>query len=173
MTLMLKQIFAFIKLLNSETGTNQIAAGVALGFILGMAPGFSLQTILVLLLALFFRVQFGAAGLSAFFFKFIAWLFDPLFDRFGRVILDMDSLHSTLTWAYNLPIVPFTKFYNSVVMGSGVLSILLFPLVFLLTRMLVLKYRELIVAKIKDTKLWKALKATSLFQWYEKYDRLY
>ncbi|MEK6624794.1 MAG: TIGR03546 family protein [Bdellovibrionota bacterium] len=173
MTLILKQMFSLLKLLNSETGTNQIAAGVALGFIMGMAPAFSLQTILVLLLALIFRVQFGAAGLAAFFFKFIAWPFDPLFDRFGQVILEMDSLHSTLTWAYNLPIIPFTKFYNSVVMGSGVLSFILFPAVFFLARMLIQKYRELIVAKIKDTKMWKAMKATSLFQWYEKYDRLY
>ena len=41
MTLILKQMFSLLKLLNSETGTNQIAAGVALGFIMGMAPAFS------------------------------------------------------------------------------------------------------------------------------------
>ena len=173
MTLILKQIFSLFKLLNSETGTNQIAAGVALGFILGMAPGFSLQTLLVFLIALIFRVQFGAAGLAAFFFKFIVWPFDPLFDHLGRAILEMDSLQSTFTWAYNLPIVPFTKFYNSVVMGAGVLSILLFPVIFILSRILIQKYREHIVAKFKETKLWKALKATFLIQWYEKYDRLY
>ena len=60
MTLLLKQIFQLLKLLNSEKGTTQIAWGVALGFVLGMTPAFSLQTILVLLLLLFFRVQIGA-----------------------------------------------------------------------------------------------------------------
>jgi uncharacterized protein (TIGR03546 family) len=173
MTLILKQVFAFIKMLNSETGTNQIAAGIAMGFILGMSPGLSLQTLLVLLLSLFFRVQIGAVFLAAFFFKFAAWPFDPLFDRLGQAVLQMQALQAPLTWLYNLPIVPFTRFYNSVVMGSGVLAIMLFPLVFIGSRILITKYRQQILARFQNTKMWKAVKATSLFQWYAKYDQLY
>jgi len=173
MTLLLKQIFAFLKLLNSETGTNQIASGVAFGFILGMAPGLSLQTLLVLLLVLFLRVQMGAVFLSAFFFKFTAWVFDPVFDSIGKGFLESDSLHGIFTTLYNMPLVPLTRFYNSVVMGSGVVSIILFPFLFLLTRFLVSKYRQKVVEKFKDTKFFKALKATSLFKWYAKYDNLY
>jgi len=173
MTLILKQIFSLLKMINSETGTNQIAAGIAFGFILGMAPGFSLQTLMVILLALFFRVQFGAVFVAAFFFKFIAWPFDPLFDHIGRSVLEADSLQVILTSAYNLPILPFTKFYNSVVMGSGVLSILLFPVIFFLTRIMIAKYREKVIARIQGTKIFKAMQATSLFKWYAKYDKLY
>ncbi|MFH0934944.1 MAG: hypothetical protein V1879_07035 [Pseudomonadota bacterium] len=47
MTLLLKQLFALIRLLNSDTGSNQIAAGVACGLILGFAPMLSLQALLV------------------------------------------------------------------------------------------------------------------------------
>lgn len=67
MTLLLKQLFGFFKLLNSETGTNQIAAGVACGFILGMTPALSLQTLLVFACIFVFRIQIGAAFITAFF----------------------------------------------------------------------------------------------------------
>jgi uncharacterized protein (TIGR03546 family) len=173
MTLILKQIFGFLKLLNSETGTNQIAAGVAFGFILGMAPSFSLQTILVLILVLFFRVQIGAATLSAFFFKFAAWVFDPVFDSAGRALLEAPSLSGVFTTLYNMPLVPFTRFNNSVVLGAGVISFALFPVIFLLSVKLIGKYREVVVTRFKETKFWKLIKSTSLYKWYYSYDNLY
>lgn len=67
MTVLLKQLFAFFKLLNSEDGENQLAAGLALGVILGFSPFLSLQTLIVLFLIFLFRIQMGAAFLSAFF----------------------------------------------------------------------------------------------------------
>lgn len=68
MSLILKQIFQFLKLLNSDTATNQIAAGIAMGFILGMTPALSLQTLFVFACIFLFRIQMGAAFLTAFFF---------------------------------------------------------------------------------------------------------
>jgi len=68
MTLLLKQLFAFFRLLNSDTATNQLAAGLACGVILGFAPILSLQALLVIFCCFFFRIQLGAAFLSAFFF---------------------------------------------------------------------------------------------------------
>lgn len=173
MTLLLKQLFGLIKLLNSDTGTNQIAAGVAAGFILGMSPMLSLQAILLLILCLFFRVQLGMMFISAFFFSFIAFILDPVFDQFGRFILELPSLASLWTTLYNMPLVPFTRFNNSIVMGAGVVGLILFPFIFIGARQLVRKYREKVVERFKDTKFWKAVKATSLFQWYYKYDNFY
>ena len=42
MTILLKQVFAFLKLLNSDKGSNQISAGIACGMILGFTPAFSI-----------------------------------------------------------------------------------------------------------------------------------
>lgn len=173
MTLLLKQIFGLLKLLNSDTGTNQIAAGVAAGFILGMSPMLSLQAILLLVVCLFLRIQLGMMFLSAFFFSFIAFLLDPVFDQFGRVILEMHALQSLWTTLYNLPLVPFTRFNNSIVMGAGIVGVLLFPIIFVVSRSLVRRYRVSVVERFKNTKLWKAVKATSLFKWYYKYDKFY
>ena len=172
MTLLLKQIFGFIKLLNSETGTNQIAAGIAAGFVLGMTPFFSLQSLLIFLCLFLFRVQIGAAFLTAFFFKFIAYLFDPAFDLVGGMILQMPSLHAMFTDMYNMPIVPLTRFNNTIVMGSGVVSLILAPFVYLGSRLGVIKYRATVVARVKGSKFWHVMKATALFKWYYKYDQL-
>lgn len=173
MGLILKQIFQFLKLLNSETGTNQISAGIALGFVLGMTPAFSLQTLLVFILIFLFRIQLGAALVSAFFFKFGAYLLDPIFDSIGSQVLTLPALQATFTSLYNMPIVPLTRFNNSIVMGSGVVSLALAPVIFILARILVQKYRKAVVERFKQSKFFKAVKATSLYKWYYKYDELY
>ncbi len=173
MTIILKQIFSLLRVLNSETGENQIALGIACGLILGFAPALSLQTLLVFILIILFRIQAGAAFASAFFFALIAWIFDPAFDVIGVKILEMPQLKEIFTTLYNMPIIPFTKFYNSVVMGSGVVSILLIPFVFILSKLLIKKYRDVVVKRIQETKFWKALKATSIYKWYAKYNELY
>ena len=173
MGLLLKQLFQFIKLLNSDTGTNQIEAGIAAGFILGMTPALSLQTLLVFLCIFFFRIQIGAAFVAAFFFKFIAFILDPVFDSLGFWVLNHPALQSTFTTLYNMPIVPFTRFNNTIVMGSGVLSILLSPFIYLAALYVVRQYRVQIVARYKQTKFWKAIQATGLYKWYYKYDEFY
>jgi uncharacterized protein (TIGR03546 family) len=173
MTLLLKQLFNFFKLLNSDTGTNQLAAGLSLGLLLGFAPALSLQTFIVIAIVFVFRVQIGAAFLSAFFFKFIAYIFDQPAHFLGKAILEMESFHPLFVKLYNMPLVPLTRFNNSIVMGSMIVSILLMPFSFFIFKSAILKYRETVVARFKGTKLWKAFAATKLYNWYNKYNELY
>lgn len=173
MTLILKQIFTLLKLLNSETATNQIAAGISFGFILGMTPAFSLQSLLIFFLCLVFRVQLGAMFLSIFAFSFMAYILDPLFHSAGLYVLQIEGLRPLFTTLYNLPIIPMTRFYNTLVIGSGIISIILSPIVFIISKILIVKYRKSVVDRFKDTKFFKALKATSFYKWYYKYDNLY
>lgn len=173
MTLILKQLFGFIKLLNSDTGTNQLAAGIAAGFILGMTPALSLQSLLIFLCFFIFRIQTGAAMLAAFFFSFVAYLLDPVFHAVGSSILELQSLSEAFTYMYNMPIIPLTRFNNSIVMGSGAVAFLLSPFVFILSKQLIVRYRSVVLEKIKQTRVWQALKATALFKWYYTYDNLY
>lgn len=173
MSLILQQIFGFFKLLNSETGHNQIAAGIALGFVLGLSPALSLQSFLVFLLIFLFRIQLGAALLSAFFFKFAGYALDPIADPLGRWILELPSLRPLFVDLYNMPLVPLTRFNNSIVMGSGFLALALSPLLFIGSRLIILKYRTIIVARFQNSKLWKAFAATSLYKWYNTYQSLY
>ena len=171
MGLILKQLFAFIKLLNSDTGTISLAMGLTCGFILGMTPTLSLHSLLIFLVLFFFRIQIGAALLAAFFFKFVAFLPDPAFDAVGSKVLDIESLQAFYTTLYNMPIIPFTRFNNTIVMGSAVITFALSPLVFILSRYLIVKYRQTILARFKESKAWKAVEATKFYQWYYKYDQ--
>src|SRR5690606_22274471 len=129
MGLILKQLFAFIKLLNSDTGTTSLAAGMTCGFILGMTPVLSLHSLLVFLILFIFRIQIGAALVTAFFFKFVAFLLDPAFHAVGSQVLEIESLRSFFTTLYNMPLIPFTRFNNSIVMGSAVITFALSPFV--------------------------------------------
>ena len=173
MTLILKQIFGLFRLLNSDKATNQIAAGVAVGLILGFSPILSLQSLVVLICLFFFRIQITAAFVSSFFFGFIAYLLDPACDALGREILESESLRSAFTDLYAMPLVPLTRFYNSIVMGSGALAILLAPIVYFIAKFLVFKYRVHVVARFERTKFWHLFKATPIYNWYVKYDQLY
>lgn len=171
MGLILKQLFAFIKLLNSDTGNISLAAGMTCGFILGMTPVLSLHSLLIFLILFFFRIQIGAALVMAFFFKFTAFLLDPAFHYVGSKVLEMDSLQGIFTQLYNMPIIPYTRFNNSIVMGSAVITFALSPFIFILSQYLIVKYRQTVLARFKQTKFWKAVEATKFYQWYYKYDQ--
>ena len=173
MTLLLKQLFSFFKLLNSDTGTNQLAAGLACGIILGFSPILSLQALLILICCFFFRIQMGAAFLAAFFFKLVAYTLDPLTDSLGQTALENPSLRPLFVDMYNMPLIPLTRFNNSIVMGSGILGVLAVIPAFFVFKILVVKYRQIVVARFQKTKLWKAWVGTSFYKWYTTYDRLY
>jgi uncharacterized protein (TIGR03546 family) len=171
MGLLLKQLFSFIKLLNSDTGNISLALGMTCGFILGMTPTLSLHSLLIFLVLFFFRIQIGAALIAAFFFKFVAFLLDPVFHSIGSKVLEIESLQNIYTSLYNMPLLPFTRFNNSIVMGSAVITFALSPIVFLISQYLIIKYRVVVLARFKETKVWKAVEATKFYQWYYKYDQ--
>ena len=173
MTLLVKQLINFIRLLHSEGGTKQIAWGLTFGAFLGFSPFFSLQTFLILFVLLIFKVQFGAAFLSAFFFKLVAFIIDPAADSLGRSVLETASLRPFWTTLYNMPIIPYTRFNNSIVMGSFVFALLISPLLYFGFKILIQKYRTHVVQTFEQSKAWKAFKATKIYEWYIKYEDLY
>ncbi|MFZ3230429.1 MAG: TIGR03546 family protein [Pseudobdellovibrio sp.] len=173
MGLLTKQLINLIRLLHSDTGQNQIATGLAFGVFLGFAPFVSIQTLLVFFIVFIFRVQLGAAFLSAFFFKFVAFLLDPVADSLGRWALENPSFRDIWSTMYNTPILPMTRFNNSIIMGSFIISLILCPVLFFVFQKLILQYRTQIVHKIEGTKAWKAFKATKFYDWYAKYNDLY
>jgi uncharacterized protein (TIGR03546 family) len=173
MDLLTKQIINLIKLLHSDSGQNQIASGLAFGVFLGFAPFLSLQTILVLFIVFIFRVQLGAAFLSAFFFKFVAYLLDPIADMIGQATLENPALRGLWKTMYNVPLLPMTRFNNSINMGSFIISLFLCPILFFVFKKLIVQYRLTIVHRIENTKWWKGFKATKFYLWYAKYNDLY
>lgn len=167
----IQQILKLLELLHKETGETQLAAGFTLGMFMGFTPLSSLFWAVYVLLLILLRFNFGAAFFAYALFKILSFALDPLFHRLGDALLSAPALHGLWTWAFYVPLVPFTRFNNTIVLGSVVTSLILCVPFFFLSRWAIRKYRVTVVARIKETWVWKAWKATKLFKLYEQYER--
>ncbi|MFQ5822624.1 MAG: TIGR03546 family protein [bacterium] len=165
----LKFISKFIKVLRSGESPSLIAGGFALGFVVGLTPFWTLQNMAFLALAFLTKINLAAVFFSIFLFSFVAYIFDPLFHTLGYVLLvKIESLKGLWTTIYNWPIAPFTRFYNTVVMGSLLTALILAVPMFVLAQKGIVVYRKSWAVKIEKWKIVKAVKGSSLFKWYVK-----
>ncbi|MBO6585223.1 MAG: TIGR03546 family protein [Gracilimonas sp.] len=168
----MRYIAKLLKALASEASPGQIAGGIILGMIIGLTPLSSLHNLLIVVLILVLKVNIGMAILSFTIFSGIAYLADPLFHSFGVWLLELESMQETWTAMYNNEWVALTEFYNTVVIGSFVIAILLCFPVFSLVRYGVLQYREHIHAKIQKWKIVQAFKGTKFYSIYQTVNRV-
>jgi len=165
----LKLIAKIFRILNAEATPKQIAGGVALGMIIGLTPTFSLHNIVVVFFILVIRVNITAAILSMFAFDLIGYGMDPLSDWLGYAILTSTSLRPLWIEAYNAAIIPFTRFNNTVVMGSFVISLILLYPIFRLAEYGVERYRSDLAAKFQQWRIVKAVKMSRFYKYYQSY----
>lgn len=172
MFLIMRYIAKLLKALASEASPPQIAGGVILGMIIGLTPLSSPHNLIILVLILIFKVNFGMAILSFTIFSGIAYLADPLFHSFGTYLLELESMQETWVSMYNNEWWAFTNFYNTVVMGSFVAAVLLSGPMFPLVIYGVVQYREHIHAKIQKWKIVQAFKGTKFYTIYQTVTRV-
>ena len=168
----IKQIVKFLELLHSETSRNQLSAGLVMGMFMGLTPMFTLHWMLYWVVLFIFRFNIGAAFLSYGIFKLFSFGFDPAFHKIGMAVLSSPSLKSLWLFLYNAALLPYTRFNNSVVMGSLVISLLAAVPLFFLFNVLIKKYRDTVVARFKTTWLFRAWKASGLYSLYAKYHQV-
>ena len=122
---LIKQFLYLRKAITAGDTPRQLAAGVALGMMLGLLPKGNLLAICLSLAIGACRVNMAVAMLSALAFSCVGMLADPLTGRLGLMLLKWDALRPTWTTFYNLPLAPWTAFNNTVVLGSCLLGMLL------------------------------------------------
>ena len=164
---MLKMIAKLLKVLNSENEPGQISLAFCFALIMGFTPLYSLHNILVVLAVLLVRVNLSAFILGSVVFSGIAYLLDPLFHHLGLFILQLKALEGLWTLFYNLTILRLANFNNSIVMGSLVFGLILFVPFYYFSNLLILKYREHVLAWIQKTKLMQAFKANRFYRIYQ------
>jgi len=169
----LEFIAKLIKILRSEISPNQISAGFILGMMLGLTPFWSLHNLIIILLILLLKVNIATAIFSFGIFSAIGYLLDPVFHNLGFYLLvDVKSMHGIWSALYNFPVIALSKYNNTVVMGSFVMSLVLLLPVFILVRKGVISYRENIDVKIKEKmQKWKILqiiKSSKIYSLYQK-----
>ncbi len=172
MFLILKYIAKLLKAMASEASPGQLAGGFILGMIIGLTPVGSFHNLIVLLLIIILKVNFGMALLSFLVFSGVAYLADPLFHALGTSLLESASLQNLWTAMYNNEWVAVTHFYNTVVLGSLVAALVLCIPAYPLVVFVVKEYREHILARMNKWKVVQALKGTKLWSVYQGINRV-
>jgi len=161
-----KLLQALVKALHSEGTPGQVAAGIALGSILGLTPLVSLHNAVVFGVIVILNVSFPAAMLGWALFVPAGFLLDPLFDTIGRTLLANPGLTPLWTALYNTPVVPLTNFNNTVTLGSLVFSVAFFLPLFFVGRWGVGRYRATIGERVKQSRWYRAVTASKLYNVY-------
>lgn len=128
----------------------QIAMAVALGMLVGFTPILSIHNIVVLFIIFIFNIHFTVFLLAVSFFGMVGLILDPIFAIIGKAVLTSGSLEDLFTTWFNNPFGHLTYFNNTITMGSLLVSLALFFIVYKVSSILLVKYRTIIAVKIKN-----------------------
>ena len=160
-----KSLRLFIRALTAECSHRQIAAGIACGLLVSLILKGNLLALLVLMGVSSFSISLPALFFSTFLFSWLAISLDSVCAKLGEFVLTQESLQPLWIWLYSRPLVPWTDFNNTAVMGSLLLGCLLSLPAYCCILPLVRKYEPAITARIRKyrvaTWLWGA-------EWAEK-----
>ncbi|MFO7891566.1 MAG: TIGR03546 family protein [bacterium] len=164
-----KIISKFIKALRSHDSPSQIAWGITLGTILGLTPFFTVHNFILIILIILIKVNLSAVVFSLILYSLLGYFLDPVFHAIGFTLLvSFDFLQPVWVWLYNLPVAPFTRFNNTVVIGSLVCALIFLVPHYLLFKQLVVNYRTSWNTQIKKWKIIRMLQGNKLVQFYFK-----
>jgi uncharacterized protein (TIGR03546 family) len=166
MLTLLKLIQSIIKTLHSDGTPGQVAAGIALGSVLGLTPLLNLHNLVIFSLIVILNLSFGGAMLGWALFVPLGFILDPLFHRIGLALLEAPGLRPFWTAWYNTPLVPYTNFNNTVVLGSVVAWLVLGVPIFFAARYGVARYRATIGERVRQSRFYKAITASQVYNWY-------
>ncbi len=170
MLTLLKLFQSLFKTLHSDGTPGQVAAGMALGAALGLTPLINVHNLVIIALILVLNVSFGGALLGWALFAPFGFLLDPVFDRVGRqLLLDTPSLQPVWTSWFNAPVVPYTNFNNSIVLGSFLVWLALFLPIFFAARYAVSRYRATLGERVRRSRFYNAItasKAYNVYTWF-------
>lgn len=166
---LVKLIQSLVGALHSEGTPGQLAAGIALGSILGLTPLVNIHNAIVFAAIVLLNVSFAGGMLGWALFVPIGFILDPLFDWIGHQLLLAESLRGLWTSLYNTPVVPLTNFNNTIVLGSLVFALLLLVPLFFATRWAVARYRATIGARVRQSKFYRAIMASKVYNVYRMF----
>ena len=166
MLALLKLLQSIIKTLHSEGTPGQVAAGIALGSALGLTPLMNVHNLIAFALILILNVSFGGGMLGWALFVPLGFLLDPVFHAIGMSLLQAPALRPLWTDLHNTPLLPYTNFNNSVVLGSVVGWLVLAVPIFFAARYGVARYRATIGERVRQSRFYKAVTASQVYNWY-------
>jgi uncharacterized protein (TIGR03546 family) len=159
---MLKTIASFIVALNSNLKRTEIAGGFAWGVLLGLVPAGNALWVALFVISFFIRHHNASKVLVLAVLKILYALIDPALDQAGWWFLHLEPLQGTFRYLYNLPLVPITRFNNTIVAGGLFCGIIAAIVRYIAMFFFIPVYRNTLAPKIRNSKLVIALKKVPL-----------
>lgn len=135
-----------LKALIGEASARQLAWGFAMGVWIGLVPKGNITAIVLGILLAASRANLGVAAATILAFSFISPYFDSASHELGAYLLSHPSLLNMWTQLYNTPVMPWTGFNNSVVLGSFLIGVASLYPCYKLSKPLFKKYTEVVGA---------------------------
>ena len=161
---MLKAIAKLLGAISSNTRPGAIAHAVSCGVLLGFMPKDNLLWYILFIFILFMNIQRGAYALSILLGAALTVFLDSLFDSVGYSILTVESMKPYYASLLDIPFVAFTKFNNTVVMGSFVCGVAAYIPLYVLARLFVWAWRKYLAEKVRKLKIAAVLKNIPLVE---------
>src|SRR5687767_1001250 len=115
----LNWVRGFLQALNADTSPNEVARAFVLGATIGLLPKSNLSAFVIFLITWVIRVNLGVVFFAIFLFAIVGHLTDPLAEKLGYGLLaGVPFLQGLWTTFYNLPVLPYFSFNNTLVMGN-------------------------------------------------------
>jgi uncharacterized protein (TIGR03546 family) len=166
MLTVIKLLQSLFKTLHSEGSPGQVAAGIMLGAGIGLTPLLSAHNLVLFAAIVLLNVSFGGGMLGMAVFTPLGFLLDPLFDRIGLALLEAPGLRGLWTDWYNIPLLPYTNFNNSVTLGSIIFWVIAAVPVFFLSKRGIVHYRATYGERVLNSRFMKGLKASKVYNVY-------
>jgi uncharacterized protein (TIGR03546 family) len=160
---MIKALARLIVALNANTRPAEIGAGAAFGLLLALVPGGNLLWIVLFVVAFLIKMNLAAMFLLLGVFRLLVPLVDPALDALGYLVLSAPALAPLFTALQNAPVVPLTRFNDTVIMGGFVAGLVLWVPVCLAFIALVKVYRAKLRERIANSRLARAIAKVPLF----------
>lgn len=141
---------------NANIRPGEVAAGIALGLLAALVPAGNLVWLALLLLVFFVKVNQAIFFVSMAVFKLLAGFLDPALDAVGWEVLRYPALQDAFVTMANTPIVPWTRFNDTLVMGGFVVGLLALLPTWFLFRWLIKVWRSSILPKMMASAWYKA-----------------
>lgn len=164
---MLNALAKLLKLLNSDASPNQLALAIAFAMFAAFTPFIGLHNLALLFVVCVFRINLSAFFMAFAGFSLLAFAVDPLSIYIGERLLTAPSLLSLWTEMYQSDIWRALMFNHTLMLGSALLSALLWLPTWWLGRRLILSYRERFMQWFTQLKITQLAKASKLFQLYQ------
>lgn len=139
---MIKYVTSFFRAINANAHPGDIAHAVALGLFLAILPKNNLTFTFLFFLSIFIRINKGAFFISFILFGFVTPFMDVIINNIGFWAVQLSFLRPIFIALENIPFVALFKPSNTMVLGGIIWGLILYIPVYILTRIIISKYRK-------------------------------